>query len=310
MAISITFNGVTYSIPSPGQAEWAASLNTYLQALGGVRPGTQLVGVGTAALSPLRLGDDAQPTGPNLVGDIYVTSAGVPMVCVVAGSPGSWAPIGAAATNPARSVGLITHNQQGSTLFASGALVAPGETGSITGPVDDADSLYTGYEAANTLNALCGWRWGIVANSFAVAPRFGVKFKWPAASDITATRTWIGLFQTILNTSNSDASSNYVGLRFTQGTDTTWKLCSSNGVTASETDTGVAPTTAAGQFAYLDFSDTTSLKAYLNGTLIGTKTTHLPSGSALISWKAVAGMTQLAGTVRNLRLSMATLDRL
>lgn len=37
---------------------------------------------------------DAEPTGPNLVGDIYVTSAGVLRICTVAGSPGTWVNVG------------------------------------------------------------------------------------------------------------------------------------------------------------------------------------------------------------------------
>lgn len=38
---------------------------------------------------------DAQPSGPNSIGDIYVTTAGVLKICTVAGSPGTWASVGA-----------------------------------------------------------------------------------------------------------------------------------------------------------------------------------------------------------------------
>lgn len=38
---------------------------------------------------------DAQPTGPNQVGDMYMTAAGVVKVCTVAGSPGTWVSVGA-----------------------------------------------------------------------------------------------------------------------------------------------------------------------------------------------------------------------
>jgi hypothetical protein len=37
----------------------------------------------------------AQPTGPNIVGDLYVTTAGVLKICTVAGSPGTWVSVGA-----------------------------------------------------------------------------------------------------------------------------------------------------------------------------------------------------------------------
>lgn len=37
---------------------------------------------------------DAQPTGDNGVGDMYVTTAGVLKICTVAGSPGTWVSVG------------------------------------------------------------------------------------------------------------------------------------------------------------------------------------------------------------------------
>ena len=37
---------------------------------------------------------DTQPSGPNNVGDMYITTAGVLKVCTVAGSPGTWVSVG------------------------------------------------------------------------------------------------------------------------------------------------------------------------------------------------------------------------
>lgn len=56
----------------------------------------RIVGDATSpARAALHLGpQDAQPTGPNAVGDYYTTSAGVLQVCVSAGSPGTWAAVG------------------------------------------------------------------------------------------------------------------------------------------------------------------------------------------------------------------------
>ncbi len=47
------------------------------------------------------LPQDTQPTGASELGDQYVTSVGVPMICTVAGTPGTWAPIGAGTANAA-----------------------------------------------------------------------------------------------------------------------------------------------------------------------------------------------------------------
>ncbi len=38
---------------------------------------------------------NAQPSGPNLIGDMYMTTAGVVKVCTVAGTPGTWVSVGA-----------------------------------------------------------------------------------------------------------------------------------------------------------------------------------------------------------------------
>lgn len=38
---------------------------------------------------------DAQPTGAHVVGDIYVTTAGVLRICTAAGTPGTWVNVGA-----------------------------------------------------------------------------------------------------------------------------------------------------------------------------------------------------------------------
>lgn len=107
MSISVTFNGTTYSIPSPGESsEWATALNLFLVALAGalgsqggtIAPSTGrgLILTANAALAPLKITPQASgPTGPNVIGDLYVTSAGVVKVCTVAGSPGTFVSVGA-----------------------------------------------------------------------------------------------------------------------------------------------------------------------------------------------------------------------
>lgn len=129
MSISVTFNGTSYTIPSPGEADWATTLNTFLQALAAWKPtaainitattgpaitGTALTGTGINGVSLVGHGlvatgdssspvysafrivpQDTQPSGPNAVGDIYVTTAGLLKICTVAGTPGTWVSVGA-----------------------------------------------------------------------------------------------------------------------------------------------------------------------------------------------------------------------
>lgn len=61
--------------------------------------GRALIAVGDSTsptTAALHIGpQDTQPTGPNIVGDIYVTTAGVLKICTVAGTPGTWTSVGA-----------------------------------------------------------------------------------------------------------------------------------------------------------------------------------------------------------------------
>jgi hypothetical protein len=96
MSISVTFNGSTYTIPSPGSSGgWADALNTFLRAVATRFSGVTLVATGDAASAPLRITTGAQPSGPNVVGALYMTTAGVLKVCTVAGTPGTWVSVGA-----------------------------------------------------------------------------------------------------------------------------------------------------------------------------------------------------------------------
>lgn len=104
--IAVSFNGTTYQIPSPGESrEWATALNLFLVALGGALGGQGGIispdtGVGLELVSntdgaPLYISPQSSaPTGPNEVGSLYVTSAGVLKICTVAGSPGTFVSVG------------------------------------------------------------------------------------------------------------------------------------------------------------------------------------------------------------------------
>ena len=95
MSVSITFRGTSYTIPSPGDVGWAAALNLYLLAIATSFSAATLTATGTAARAPFFITPSTEPTGPNVVGQLYMTTAGVLKVCTVAGSPGTWVSVGA-----------------------------------------------------------------------------------------------------------------------------------------------------------------------------------------------------------------------
>lgn len=95
MSLTLTFQGVDYSIPTQGESDdWGNGFNDFLSALAAANPALTLTLAGTAAAAPLCLTPGTQPTGPNAAGALYVTAGGVLKVCTVAGTPGTWVSVG------------------------------------------------------------------------------------------------------------------------------------------------------------------------------------------------------------------------
>jgi hypothetical protein len=63
-------------------------------ALGAANPELLLTLTGAATRANLRLTPQAEPTGAHLVGELYMTTAGVLKVCTAAGTPGTWVSVG------------------------------------------------------------------------------------------------------------------------------------------------------------------------------------------------------------------------
>lgn len=60
----------------------------------GTGTGEALSLVGTAAKAPLFVTTSGEPTGTHAIGHLYVTAAGVLMICTVAGTPGTFTAVG------------------------------------------------------------------------------------------------------------------------------------------------------------------------------------------------------------------------
>lgn len=78
-----------YSSPQSASARSAM----YLEISVGC-PGLDINTAASPTFAPIRLRGSAQPTGPNEIGDIYMTVLGVLKVCTVAGTPGTWVSVG------------------------------------------------------------------------------------------------------------------------------------------------------------------------------------------------------------------------
>lgn len=96
MAITVTFQGTDYTLPTAGESDdWGDALDAFLVAVAAAFPSTKLTATATASVAAFSILPSAQPTGPNVVGDVYMAAGGVMKVCTVAGTPGTWVSVGA-----------------------------------------------------------------------------------------------------------------------------------------------------------------------------------------------------------------------
>lgn len=83
--------------------------------------------------------------------------------------------------------------------------------------------------------------------------------------------------------------------------DTTWKTITSNTGATTVTDTGVTVTSGVSYELRIDMSDSSNIKFYINGDLVSTHTTNLPSGSTDLSGQALVTNTTTAQRILYLR---------
>jgi hypothetical protein len=119
-----------------------------------------------------------------------------------------------------------------------------------------------------------------------------------ALGQLVTERSWIGYFDTTLTTAaifgaDSITSNGYAAFRFsTTVPDTNWQAITSNGTSATVTNTGIAADTATHRF-FIKTNDGTSVQFYIDGTLVATNTTNLPSSATRVAY-AVEGIASTA----------------
>lgn len=101
--------------------------------------------------------------------------------------------------------------------------------------------------------------------------------------DTTSIRIWVSLHDgSSTSGTNADdpASRQLMGFRFsTDAGDTNWRCCTKDGTTLNNQDSGVAPSTSGVTRLMMDHTGS-SIKFYINGTLVQTISSNLPSSTA------------------------------
>jgi hypothetical protein len=122
-----------------------------------------------------------------------------------------------------------------------------------------------------------------------------------AAGKITDERYWFGLTdQTLATQGGSDnPAGNYAAFRFsTNASDTVWQAITKDGTTQNVQSTAVAPVINTTQAFAIVFDDTNNnVKFYINGTLVATSSSNLPSAGTNLRY--VATNNCFASTTNN-----------
>ena len=124
--------------------------------------------------------------------------------------------------------------------------------------------------------------------------------------DTTAIRIWISVHDggsTTGTNSDDPASRSLMGFRFsTDAGDTNWRCCTKDGTTLNNQDSGVAPSTSG--VTVLEMENTgSSVKFYINGTLVATSSSNLPSSTLALRYQIYAETRTTAA--KNIRIHSA-----
>lgn len=135
-------------------------------------------------------------------------------------------------------------------------------------------------------------------------PRFTAQVSTYSA---TSERIWIGLTNATLGSVDSSAAGHYAMFRFsTNAGDTNWQACTSDGTTASCTDTTDTPNQR-GEVLEIDCRSGTSCDFFVDGVLKVSKTTNLPISTAS-TLKLQMSVEALAASARSLGINRAAIE--
>ncbi len=181
-----------------------------------------------------------------------------------------------------RTWGMISKIAASSGVYAFFA-ASPTETGSVGAPALGPGAGGIPYRwwnrySTGTLNVVAGLRATGTSTllPWLTRPTLSALISGDSNFGIVGIRIWVAIAETILSGSSSN-SNRYVGLRYDNAISPNWFLCSSDGTTASEADTGIPVVVDTDQLVVVDFSTAGTLNATINGVAVTPKTTNLPT---------------------------------
>lgn len=133
-------------------------------------------------------------------------------------------------------------------------------------------------------------------------------FVMKTGGSIATQRIWIGAGNAGLTNEDTPTAGNVLAFRYsTSVPDTNWIAVSVDGAASvGTTDTGVAVATDTRYYFKIDMRDPTSVKYYINGSLVATRTTQLPAASGTMGFTMF--LRNLAAGTKDIRLSHFTAE--
>jgi len=198
--------------------------------------------------------------------------------------------------------GLATFNNMGFTT-------APTDEGTLSN-LNDATGQYVNFATA----AHSDRDGGLLASAFTIVqtqnkPIFTMVVKTGAnAADLQTCRIWCGLFSGDPMASNTP-SVHLAAFRYAPAADLTayWRCVTDSGSGApTVTATSVAIATDTRYVLQVDATDPASIKFYINGVLVATHTTELPTTTQSLGY--CVELRTLSATARNLRIAKLHLE--
>ncbi len=232
---------------------------------------------------------------------------------------GTWAASQASSGPPdVRGGKYLAAVQQSNAIGGAVATVVFGTalTLAVTGTATDSIGAWghtINYATATTLAATGSWALSAYTLTRQQAkPIFRATISTgSAAGDLQGCRIWAGLFSAAPSTTAATVTnSNSMAVRFSVGTDTTFKLVTTNNAgTTTTTDTGVTPVIDTRYDIVIDNSNGVDVKCYINGVLVATETSSSTLPAAATNLGPYVGITNnTAGTARNLRIQAIQIE--
>lgn len=189
------------------------------------------------------------------------------------------------------------------TVATEGTTLVPTLDGTET-VVTDSTGTYINEATTTLVNAIAGWSSATLTHTQTqFDPIFTMTIKTGGAStDIQACRIWCGLFSATPETSD-DPAIHGAGFRYSTAVDGTafWRTWTNDGSgtgTVTTTTTAIAADT---RYILKLVLTASSAKFYIDGALVATHTTDLPSSTQGLNYFLMITNTT-AGTARNLRI--------